>query len=149
MRSTANSHIKMAKVSCRVPDTSVRGSRDHAESPNQQTWRKREVRYFEHKHPDFFKSSTRKGLTEQTYGEKRWGHRPFWDLKKKRLSPIAIHTKTGMLFGQHVDGELVPLAQEKTWWRQRSLNETTTETSIWLSDWRWDLQTSDGNVLFR
>ena len=33
MRSAANSHVKMAKVSRRVPDTSVRGSRsDHAET---------------------------------------------------------------------------------------------------------------------
>ena len=28
-----------------------------------QTWRKREVRYFEHKHPDFFNSSAKTGLT--------------------------------------------------------------------------------------
>ena len=33
MRSAANSHVKMAKVSHRVPDTSVRGSRSyHAET---------------------------------------------------------------------------------------------------------------------
>ena len=33
-------------------------------------------RVFEHKHHDFFNSSARKGLTEQTYG-KKLGHRPF------------------------------------------------------------------------
>ena len=33
MRSTANNHVKMARVSRRVPDTSVRGSRSyHAET---------------------------------------------------------------------------------------------------------------------
>ena len=33
MRSAANNHVKMAKVSCRVPDTNVRGSRSyHAET---------------------------------------------------------------------------------------------------------------------
>ena len=33
MRSAANSHVKMVKVSSRVPDTSVRGSRSyHAET---------------------------------------------------------------------------------------------------------------------
>ena len=62
---------------------------------------------FEHKHPDSFNSSARTDLTEQTYGEKSWGHRPFWDfIFEKPLFPIAICTKTGMLFGQHFDGEL-------------------------------------------
>ena len=36
MRSAANRHVKMVKVSRRVPDTSVRGSRSyHAQCPNQ------------------------------------------------------------------------------------------------------------------
>ena len=113
MRSAANGHVKMAKVSRRVPDTSVRGSRSfHAETKSKlaclHRHGAREVRYFEHKHPDFFNSSARTGVTEQTYGENSWGHRPFWDFifkKKKPVFPIAIHTKTGMLFGQHFDGE--------------------------------------------
>ena len=41
------------------------------------------------------------------FEEKSWGHRPFWDFFfKKPLFPIASHTKAGMLFGQHFDGEL-------------------------------------------
>ena len=98
-------------ASRRVPDTSVRSSRSyHAETKSKPAclYRRgaREVRYFEHKHPDFFNSSARTGLTEQTSGEKSWGHRPFWDFFfKKPLFPLAIHTKTGMLFGQHFDGE--------------------------------------------
>ena len=48
----------------------------------------------------FFNSFARTGWTEQTYGEKSGGHRPFWEF------PTAIHTKTRMLFGQHFDGEV-------------------------------------------
>ena len=54
-------------------------------------------------HPDFFNSSARAGWTERTYGEKSWGHRPFWELKKKNR--FFLNTKTRMLFGQHFDGE--------------------------------------------
>ena len=98
MRSAANSHLKMAKVSRRVPDTSVRGSTSyHAETKSKpaclQTWRKREVRYFEHKHPDFLNSSARTGSTEQSYGDKSWGHFEILFSKKKKLFSIAIHTK--------------------------------------------------------
>ena len=74
MRSAANGHVKKAKVSRGVPDTSVRGSTSfdaETKSPipvyrdrdllmqklssnqpvNTYAWCKREVRYFEHKHP--------------------------------------------------------------------------------------------------
>ena len=59
MRSAAKSHVKMAKVSRRVPYASVRGSLTQKRSPNQPVYidvaqERREVRYFEHKHPDFF-----------------------------------------------------------------------------------------------
>ena len=50
--------------------------------------------------PFFFNSNGRTGLTEHIFGEKSWGHRPFWDFFfKKPLYPIASLTKTGMLFG--------------------------------------------------
>ena len=49
-------------------------------SPNQPVYidvAQERSQVFEHKHPDFFYSSLRTSLTEQTYGEKSWGHRPF------------------------------------------------------------------------
>ena len=61
MRSAANGHAKIAKVSRRVPDTSVRGSGSyHAEtivSPNQPVcidMVQERSQVFEHKHLDFF-----------------------------------------------------------------------------------------------
>ena len=56
--------------------------------------------------PFFFNSSARTGWTKQTYGEKSLGHQPFWEVFQKTAFPIAIHTKTRMLFGQHFDGEV-------------------------------------------
>ena len=99
-------------ASRRVPDTSVRGLRSyHAETKSKPAClHRRGAReksgILNITTPIFFNSSARTGLTEQTFGEKSWGHRPFWDfIFKKPLFPIAIHTKTGMLFGQHFDGE--------------------------------------------
>ena len=82
MRSAAINHVKMAKVSRRIPDTNVRGSRSyHADTKSNPAYLHRrgarEVRYFEHKHPDFFNFSARTGLTDQTYREKSLGHRLF------------------------------------------------------------------------
>ena len=119
MRSAANSDVKMAKAPpvAWVPDTS-RPTRfeiyslNHAETKSKPAClHRRGAReksgILKINTPIFFNSSARTGLTEQTYGEKSWGHRPFWDFFfKKPLFPIAIHTKTGMLFGQHFDGEL-------------------------------------------
>ena len=59
-----------------------------------------------HKHPDFFNSSARTGLNKRTYREKSWGHRPFWDyFFKKTAFSYSNTSKTGMPFGQHIDGE--------------------------------------------
>ena len=84
----------------RSPDTSVRGSRSfHAKTKSKPASL--------HRHGAreksgilnintliFFNSSARTGGTKQTYGEKSWGHRPFWDFFfKKPLFPIAMHTK--------------------------------------------------------
>ena len=65
----------------RSPDKSVRGSRPFMQkpSPNQPVY---------------------------TDMAQEISHRPFWVFFfKKPLFPIAIHTKTRMLFGQHFDGE--------------------------------------------
>ena len=76
MLSAANSHVKMAKVSRTVPDTSVQRSRSsHADTKSKPAclyWHgaREKVRYFHHKHPNFFYSCARIGLTEQVYGEK-------------------------------------------------------------------------------
>ena len=96
MRSAAYSHAKMAKVSrYKCTGIEIFSCRNEVQtSLFTWTWRKREVRYFEHKQPDFFNSFARTGWTEQTYGEKSWGHWPFWEFFfKKPLFPIAIHTK--------------------------------------------------------
>ena len=92
MRSAANSQLKMAKVSRSVLDTSVRGLRSyHAETKSKPAClHKRGAReksgILNINTPMFFYSSARTGLTEQTFGEKRWGHRPFWDFfSKNRL----------------------------------------------------------------
>ena len=85
MCSAANSHVKMPKVFRRVPDTSVRGSRSyHAETKSKpDCLHRRGAReksgILNINTPIFFNSSATTGLTEQTYGEKSWGHRPFWD----------------------------------------------------------------------
>ena len=83
MHSAVNSHVKMAKVCRRVPDTSVRGSRSyHSETKSKPACLHRcDARersgIFNIKLPDFLNSFARTGSTEQTYGEKSWGHRPF------------------------------------------------------------------------
>ena len=55
----------------------------------------------------FFNFSARTGLTEQTFGEKSWGHRPFWDFFFQKTTFFSSNAcKTGMLVGQHFVGEL-------------------------------------------
>ena len=113
MRSAANIHVKMAKVSRRVPDTSVLGSRSyHAKTKSKpaslftKTWRKREVRDFEHKHPDFLTHRQEQAQLNKLT-EKKVGVTGHFEINfEEPLFPMAIHTKTGMLFGQHFDGEL-------------------------------------------
>ena len=92
MRSAANSHVKMAMVSRRVPDTSARGSRSyHAETKSKPArlhrHGTREKLGISIINTPIFNSSARTGWTEQTYGETGWGHRPYWDyLPKNRFS---------------------------------------------------------------
>ena len=83
MRRAANSHVKMVKVSRRVPNTSVRGSRSyHAEIKSKPAGLHRrgareKTGILNINTPIFLNSSARTGLTEQTYREKSWGHRLF------------------------------------------------------------------------
>ena len=82
MRNAANGHVKTAKVSRRVPDTSARGSRSyHTETKSESACLHRRCAreksgILNINTPIFF-NSARTGLTEQTYREKSWGHRPF------------------------------------------------------------------------
>ena len=115
----------------RPPDTKVRRSRSFMQklSPNQPVYidmAQERSGKLNINTSIFFNSSTRTSWTKQTYGEKSWGHRPFWELKKKNpLFPIAIYTKTWMLFGQHFDGEVprnlnhVFLKPFWTWFQQK------------------------------
>ena len=56
--------------------------------------------------PRFFNSSATTGLTEQTYGEKSWGHRPSSDIffHETAFFPIVVQTKAG-INDSHSDGE--------------------------------------------
>ena len=112
MRSAANSHVKMATVSRRVPDTSVRGSRSyHAENKSKPACLHRRgareksgilnintpIFYLLRKNRFNWTNVRRKKLGSPAILRFYFKKPPF---------PIAIHTKTDMLFGQHFDGGL-------------------------------------------
>ena len=107
MRSAANSHVKMAKVSRRVPDTSVRGSRSYQSKPACLHRRgTREKSAILNINTPIFLTPPKEQVYLNELMEKKVGATGHFEIFfKKLLFLIAIHTKTGMLFGQHFDGE--------------------------------------------
>ena len=110
MRNAANGLVKMAKVSRRVPDTSVRGSRSfRAESKSKPACLHRhgarEVRYFEHKHPNFLTPPQEQvylnKLTEKNAGVT--GH--FKILFSKNRPFLLQYILKQAFFGHHFEGE--------------------------------------------
>ena len=77
MRIAVNSPVKMAKVYRRVSDTSVRGSTKSKPACLHSCGEREKSGYLNINKRNFLKSSARTGLTEETYGDKSWGHRPF------------------------------------------------------------------------
>ena len=131
LRSAANSHVKMAKVSRRVPGTSVRGSRSsHAETKSKpaclhRRGARKKSGILNINTPIFFYSA-RTDLTEQTYGEKSWGHRPFEIFFfKKPLFPAAIHTNQHAIwstFWRWTAKKFKPRLPETVWKRFQQKN---------------------------
>ena len=126
-------HVKMAKVSRRVPDTSVRGSRSyHTETKSKPACLHRcgareKSGILNINTPIFFNSSARTGLTEQTYGERRWGHWPLWDLFfwKNRfflLQYIQNRHPTWSTFWRWTDKKFKPCLPETVWKRFQQKN---------------------------
>ena len=117
MHSAPNSHVKMAKVSLRVPDTRVRWSRSyHAETKSKQAClHRRGAR----EKSDILNINTPFFLLLRKIVEKKVGVTGDFEIffQKTAFTYIAIHTKTGMLFGQlhlHMNSQRYGTCLKKT-----------------------------------
>ena len=108
MRSAANSHVKMAKVPVESPIQVYGDLITQKQSPNQPLYRRgaREKSGILNINTPIFLTPPQEQVQLNKLTETKIGVTSHFEIFfHKPLFAIAIHTKTGMLFGQHFDGE--------------------------------------------
>ena len=141
----AHSHAKLALVSrykCTGPGS--RSFRAETKSkPSCLPWRgaREKSGILNINTPIFLNSSARTGWTEQTYGEKSWGHRPFWEFFFKK--PLFLKQYTQKHACYLVNISMVKCQEiwtTSSWDRLNMVQQKNWDVYVQKSKWRSHLK---------